>query len=110
MIDFAATHIGDDRADLLCVDMVDGLRAMEHESADMIIAMKSFHHLRRGRERRLLIQHAYRVLRYGGALLLVNRNLRQPRYRPAIMRAIMRSVLTAGRHDWRDVSIPRRKP
>ena len=48
------------------------LASVEQESLDIIIACASFQHLQSPKERMMLMENAYRALRYGGKIIFLN--------------------------------------
>jgi ubiquinone/menaquinone biosynthesis C-methylase UbiE len=53
-------------------DMIDALSSMATESADCLIAIASFQHLQNIELREQYLTECYRVLRYGGKLIMTN--------------------------------------
>ncbi len=98
------------RAEREAHDMLSALEAMESESVDCIIAIASFQHLLNKEERQNYLNQCYRVLRYGGTVVMTNRSYSQrflKRFRNEIASSLWRSIFEP---KWmnNDILIPRK--
>gem|GEM_PF-2640686 len=77
--------------------MIHGLSQISDESIDVIISHASFQHLPDIHSRTIVLQHIYRVLRYGGKYITVDRSrsLRMiKKHRKPLLQALRTSLLS----------------
>lgn len=95
----------------MCDDIVNYIKTCKQESFDFVIGIASFQHIPTQRERLILIKNIYRVLRYQGKLIMTNRALSQrffKTYKTQILKSLLRYLITLGRHNFRDIMVPRK--
>ncbi len=90
-------------------DMIHGLSWQKDESADCIICVASFHHLPNSKTRELLLQQVYRVLKYGGKFITIDRSWSfwmLKKHRKPLYKAVRSSLLSAWRNERDNLMIP----
>ena len=100
------------KATFICSDMVDYIQKGKQESVDIVISIAAFHHLVDKKQRLLVLKNIYRLLKYDGAFVMTNRCFSTwfiKKYRQAIIRSMVRYLLTLWHKDRKDVYIPRNK-
>jgi len=78
-------------------------------SQDVFIFLASFHHLQHPSHRLKVLQQTYQSLKYDGKIILVNRNLWNPRYAKLFAQNIIKNFLTLKRNDLTWVYVPWKK-
>ncbi len=94
---------------LIHVEMNEYLASLPQESFDVIVGFASVQHLASPKARQALMENAYRVLKYGGKLLLINRSLSHRfirKYPQVLLQSFWKKIKSLGKEDWRDVLIP----
>jgi len=95
----------------ICEDMLQFLTKQEAETQDIIVTFASFQHLPTRENRIAVLQEAYRVLKYGGMMIMTNRarskHFRKT-YHQAIWKARRKHIASIWRSELRDVYIPRK--
>lgn len=95
----------------VCDDIVDYIKTWKQESFDFIIGIASFQHIPSIKERLIIIKNAYRILTYGGKVIMINRALSirfLKKYKTSILKSFLRQVITLGKHNFRDILVPRK--
>lgn len=90
-------------------DMVGYVQEQESESVDIIICVASFHHIPDRETREYLLQQIYRILRYGGVMITIDRSRSyrmMRKYRKAIFHSALQSIISFGRHEYKTLTIP----
>lgn len=94
---------------LIHAEMNEYLASLPQESFDMIVGFASVQHLTSLKARKTLMENAYRVLKYGGKLLLINWSLSHRfirKYPQVLFQSFWKRFKSLGKEDWRDVLIP----
>ena len=97
----------------ICADMIDYLRSLEDESIDCILWIASIQHLMDEEQRQILRQHAYRVLKRDGKMMLVNRSYSLwflKKYRKFQLKTLVKTLWTWGERNRNDIIIPWKDP
>ena len=90
-------------------DMIHGLSMQKNESADCIICVASFHHLPNNKTRELLLQHIYRVLKYDGKFITVDRSWSYwmlKKHRKLLWKSVKSSILSGWKEERNNLMIP----
>lgn len=107
LIDLAqVNHPGATR---ICDEMNSYLELIPQQSCDLVIGIASIQHLPTRQQQVLFFHEAYRVLNYQWSLIMANRSLSHrfiKRYWKTLWVSIIKSIVTLGRSDWRDVMVP----
>ncbi|MFA7717600.1 MAG: class I SAM-dependent methyltransferase [Candidatus Absconditabacterales bacterium] len=95
----------------ICEDISKHIKKYRQESFDYIIGVASFQHIPTNKERFYLTKSFYRLLHYGGKLMMTNwsfsrRFLRK--YQHEIIKAGRKFLLSRGKKDWKDLILPRK--
>ncbi len=93
--------------------MLEALRALPDDSQDVVISIASLQHLMNPHERALVLAHSYRVLRYGGHIISVNRSFSYwflQNYRQAYGRSLIHTCLPPRNQSRNDIIIPWKDP
>jgi len=105
----AKESIDDTPASRIIDDMIHGLSQISDESIDVIISHASFQHLPDIHSRTIVLQHIYRVLRYGGKYITVDRSrsLRMiKKHRKPLLQALRTSLLSGWKNQRNNLMIP----
>lgn len=97
LITKAKESTDDIQASRIIDDMIHGLSQISDESVDVIISHASFQHLPDIQSRTIVLQHIYRILRYGGKYITVDRSrsLRMiKKHRKLLLQALRTSLLS----------------
>ena len=90
-------------------DMVSYVQEQASESVDVIICVASFHHIPDRETREYFLQQVYRILRYGGVMITIDRSRSyrmMRKYWKAILRSLGQSITSFGRHEYNTLTIP----
>lgn len=90
-------------------DMLSELKTMASESCDMVIAMASFQHLPDIETRNAVLREIYRVLRYDGQFVTIDRSWSRWMLRKhwkLLLRSLGQSVMSLGRRERNNLMIP----
>ena len=90
-------------------DMKNLQQHFEPLSQDFVIFVASFHHLRNLEERINVLQQTYQILKYWGKIILINRNLWNPRYYKLFVLNVLKNFLSLRRSDLNWVQVPWKK-
>lgn len=90
-------------------DMLSELKKIPSESKDVVICMASFQHLPDSETRNAVLRQIYRVLRYDGIFLSIDRSwswwmLRK--HIKAVAQSLFRSISSVGRWERNNITIP----
>ena len=78
----------------------------KNNSADVVAAIASFHHLPSQKLRQASLREIHRILKKNGIFILSVWNLHQPKYKKYVWQARVRHLLSLGRYDLGDTFIP----
>lgn len=79
---------------------------LKTNSADIVTAIASFHHLPGKITRKKSLQEVHRILKKNGIFMVSVWNLFQPKYKKYVWKARLKHILSLGKYDWRDTLIP----
>lgn len=79
---------------------------VDNEATDLILCIRTFHHLPSSRMRRKALSEMSRVLKPNGILIISVWNLWQNKYWKELTKAVLRSIFTLGSFAFNDTFIP----
>lgn len=91
-------------------DITHYIKSCSQESFDFIIGIASFQHIPNTKERNFLIRNFYRIMKYEGKLIMTNRAMSKrfmQKYAAQIMKSLFKYIITLGKHNIRDIMVPR---
>lgn len=94
-------------------DMSSYLQTMKQQSIDVVLCLASYHHLQTRYERLQALHNLYRILDYGGIVILVNRSFSHrflEKYYTNINKAILKSIGTLWASKRNDIIVPWKDP
>lgn len=100
------THIA---ATFVCDDITHAVKNYKQESFDYIIGIASFQHIPSKKERFYLMKNYYRLLRYDGKLIMINRSFSSRflrSYMKPCLKAWMKYLISRGKYEWNTIFIP----
>ena len=89
------------------------LASLKQESLDVVTGLASFHHLATMHERLICLQHIYRILKYDGVAVLINRSYSDwfiHKYRREMLYALGKSLVSLHTRKRNDLLIPFKDP
>lgn len=108
LIDFAQKELPD--FSFICWDISTFVLEQEQESFDIIVGTSSFQHIPNPKERLFLMKYFYGLLKYEGALMMINRSFSQRFFRTywkQCMSSFGKWVISFWKKSWRDIMVPR---
>ncbi len=93
----------------ICNDICKEVLNYEQETFDLIVGTSSFQHIPTQQERSFLIKHFYRILKYEGKFLMLNRTYSDrfvKKYKKQVFLAKLKRFFTLWNCSWRDIEVP----
>jgi len=90
-------------------DMLDYLENVEPETFDFIVAVASFQHIPTRWERLLILKHIYRILKYGGEVMMFNWSFSKwffKKYKWQVLKSFILGVLSLWTKAINDIMVP----
>jgi ubiquinone/menaquinone biosynthesis C-methylase UbiE len=95
----------------VCDDILQHIKKRRQEAFDYIIGIASFQHIPTNKERFYLTKSFYRLLHYGGKLMMTNRSFSRRflrKYQHEVIKAGWKFLLSRGKKDRKDLVLPRK--
>ncbi len=96
-------------ATFICADILNYVTECKQENFDCIVGIASFQHIKNYTERLFLMQWFYKILKYDGILLLVNRSFSEwfiKKYRKAILWWLWKYIISFWKWEWNSLLLP----
>jgi len=95
----------------ICDDMTHFLMKENTEVYDFIVLTSSYQHIPKKAEKAYIMKLFYKILKYDGSLLMVNRAFSKrffQHYKKPVLQSIFKNIFTFGVHPRRDIMVPRK--